>query len=355
MKEKQLGPTTILIRLLIINRKALFALLPTFFVVAQEKRGDSMKAKALKELTVKGILFFCAAFSIVIVLSIIIFLLNSGEPAVLGFFLHGLSIFNQPDFSEAGNGLAVLSSVDSTVYLATGGTALAFIIGLPCAIYMAEFADMRIRNFTKTSLEVLDGLPSIVIGIIGFNLLGIPASLYSFSGFLHRQLGFIGEGCGLYAWLILMIMTFPIIATLSEDALRAVPQDLREASLGVGATKWQTTTQVLIPTATPRILTAVLLALASAMGEMVAIYWVLKITVPTALLNSPFLILNPLEHSQTLSIILENSYTSTLDGFGAPDSGVFAVGLALFVMIGIVNIVIRIVLQGRSEATAEQL
>lgn len=315
-----------------------------------------MKAKALKELIVKGILFLCAAFSIVLVLFIFAFLANNGMPAVTGFFWYGLRIFDiGGTFSEAGSGLAILSAVDSTIYLAMGGTALAVVIGLPCAIYLAEFADMKIRNFTKTTLEVLDGFPSIVIGIIGFNLLGIPASVYSFSGFLHHQLGLIGEGCGLYAWLILMIMTFPIIATLSEDALRAVPQDLREASLGVGATKWQTTTNVLIPTAMPRILTSILLALASAMGEMVAIYWVLKVTIPTALLNSPWLILNPLEHSQTLSIILENSYTSTLDGFGAPGPSIFAVGLALFVMIGIVNVAIRMILRSRNQTTAEQL
>lgn len=315
-----------------------------------------MRRKALKELIVKGILFFCAAFSIILVLSIFIFLTNSGTPAVIGFFLHGLGIFNEGGgFSEVGSGAFILSAVDSTLYIAIGGTALAIVIGLPCAIYMAEFSDMRIRNFTKTALEVLDGFPSIVIGIIGFNLLGTPSSLYSFSGFLHHQLGLLGEGCELYAWLILMIMTFPIIATLSEDALRAVPQDLREASLGVGATKWQTTTQVLIPTAMPRILTAILLALASAMGEMVAIYWVLKITIPTALLNSPWLIINPLEHSQTLSILLENSYTSTLDGFGAPGSSVFAVGLALFVMIGLVNVVIRIILHRRGQTAMEEL
>ena len=68
-----------------------------------------------------------------------------------------------------------------------------------------------------------------------------------------------------------MIMSFPIIATISEDALRAVPQDLREASLGIGATKWQTTKEVLIPSAMPKILTSILLAIAAAMGEMVAL------------------------------------------------------------------------------------
>ena len=64
---------------------------------------------------------------------------------------------------------------------------LAVIIGLPCAIYMAEFADMRIRNSTKTSLEVLDGFPSIVIGILGWDLLASPSTHYTFTYFLHTH------------------------------------------------------------------------------------------------------------------------------------------------------------------------
>ena len=82
-------------------------------------------------------------------------------------------------------------------------------------------------------------------------------------------------------------MSFPEIATISEDALRAVPNDLREASLGIGATKWQTVKEVLVPSAMPRILILFLLALAAAMGEMVAIQWVVGGTVSSALFNSP--------------------------------------------------------------------
>ena len=99
----------------------------------------------------------------------------------------------------------------------------------------------------------------------------------------------------LIRWIILMIMSFPVIATISEDALRAVPQDLREASLGLGATKWQTTRYVSLPNASSRIVTAILLAFAAAMGEMVAINYVLVGTFTTAELNNLFLGLNPIE------------------------------------------------------------
>ena len=202
-----------------------------------------MNSKQFKERLIKYSLFICAAFSTFVVAFIFVFLANSSWPAVLGFFTNGLSWFNQGGFnSEAGHSFVILTNIDTTVYLAVGATVLAVIFGLPCAIYMAEFSDMKLRNFTKTTMEVLDGFPSIVIGIIGFTILAEPKNSYTFSGFLHSQAGgILGGGCDLYAWLILMLMAFPVIATISEDALRAVPQELREASLGLGATRLETT------------------------------------------------------------------------------------------------------------------
>ena len=163
------------------------------------------------------------------------------------------------------------------------------------------------------------------------------------------------EGCDLYGWLILLVMSFPIIATISEDALRSVSQDLREASLGLGATKWQTTREVLLPSAMPRILTAILLALAAAMGEMVALNWVLNGAITSALVQSPsYLILNPLIQSKTLSIIMEIGYTSAMDSTCCPGPSIYAVGFILFVMIGAVNIAARMSLANRSKRMTEQ-
>ena len=257
---------------------------------------------------IKISLFLCAAFSIIVVLFIFGFLFDRCYPAVEGVFSTGINWFNQGGLNGVvGSGRLVVLYAESTVYLAAGATVLAVAVGVPCAIYMAEFSDMRIRNFTKTSLEALDGFPSIVIGLLGFALLVNPVSTYSFSGFLHAQAGQVFEGCDLYGWLILLIMSYPVIATISEDALRAVPQELREASLGIGATRWQTTREVLLPSAMPRILIAILLALAAAMGEMVALHFVLNGTISSSLLTSPLTILNPLARTSTLSIIMETS------------------------------------------------
>jgi ABC-type phosphate transport system permease subunit len=310
-----------------------------------------MNGKLLKEKLVKSILFICAAFSIILVLSIIGYLAYEGGPAVIGFFLHGTSIFNG---LSVGPGNAVLVSMGTTVYLAGGATVLAVIIGLPCAIYMAEFADMRLRNLTKTSLEVLDGFPSIVIGLLGWDLLVTPSTRYTFTYFLHTSSKMQFEGCVLFGWLILLVMSFPIIATISEDALRSVSQDLREASLGLGATKWQTTREVLLPSAMPRVVTAILLSLAAAMGEMVALNWVLNGTITPALVQSPsLLILNPLIQSKTMSILMENGYTSAMDSTGSPAAGIYAIGFILFVMIGAVNIAARMSLANRGKTMRE--
>lgn len=307
-----------------------------------------MTSKQLKEKTIKMTLFLCAGFSILLVLSIVGFLLYMGYPDITGLALHGILGFTT---SDIGSGRAVLADTEGTVDLAIGAAILAAAVGIPCAIYMAEFAGMKLRNFTKTSLEVLDGFPSIVIGLlIGYELLVSPTSKYSLTGFLMAHFGLVqNNGCILFGWLILLIMSFPVIATISEDALRAVPQDLREASLGLGATKWQTTRHVLLPSAKSRIFTSVLLALAAAMGEMVALQYVLLGTVPTALLFNPSLILDPFIKTGTLSIVMEQTYIGNLDASGPPGPGAYAAGCILLVMIGAVNIISRLLLANRGK------
>jgi len=160
------------------------------------------------------------------------------------------------------------------------------------------------------------------------------------------------QGCILFMWLILLIMSFPVIATISEDALRAVPSELREASLGIGATKWQTTKEVLLPVATPRILTAVLLALAAAMGETVAIQFVCGGTIAPLLMASPFsLVSHPLLASETLTIIVNNAYRSAMESGFIPVS-TFAEAFILFIIVGVVNIAARMFMASRSGSTS---
>jgi ABC-type phosphate transport system permease subunit len=310
----------------------------------------------LKERAIKVILFLCAAFSIFAVLSIIGYLLFGSMSIIGTFFLHGINVAFSGAAASVGTGPVVIEEIDGTIFTALGGTALAVCIGLPTAIYMAEFADMRLRNFAKTSLEVLDGFPSVVIGIIGFGLLVTPNSKYTFTHIidnLQTSQHLPTNECIFFAWLILMIMSVPVIATLSEDALRSVPNELREASLGLGATRWQTTREVLLPTAMSRIVTSILLALAAAMGEMVAINWVLRGTVASALIHNPVLILNPVYDTLTLSIAMENGYAAAGDLSATVPASVFALGFLVFVIVGVVNISARALLANRSKTATE--
>jgi ABC-type phosphate transport system permease subunit len=306
-----------------------------------------MYRKMLTEKLVKAILFACAAFAIIVVFFIFYYTLNQGKTDIAKLLLTGYASFNSV------NSHAAYYAAITTLYVAAVATLLAAAVGIPCAIYLAEFADMKFRNVTKTSIEVLDGFPSVVIGIVGWELLSNPQSSYSFTMFLS-SIGMHGySGCILFMWLILVIMSFPVIATISEDALRAVPQDLREASLGIGATKWQTTKEVLLPTATPRIVTSILLALAASMGETVAIYFVCGRTISPLITSPASLILHPLVASETLTIILNNSYASTLEG-GGPAPSAFAEAFILFVIIGAVIISTRFFMAHRSGGSTER-
>jgi len=304
-----------------------------------------MNIKMAKEKIVKSSLFVCAAFSIILVFAIIFYIIYNGSPDIDKFLLNGFNAFS----NQARIYHELLPAMSTTLYVSLGATALAVLIGLPCAIYMSEFSDMRLRNITKTSLEVLDGFPSIVIGIVGWEILTVPQSSYSLNSFLYSLGWKGGNGCILFGWLILMIMSFPIIATISEDALRSVPQDLREASLGLGATRWQTTKEVLLPSAKPRILASIMLALAAAMGETVALTFVLGGEFSRLIFASPINLISPLVQSQKLTIIINTNYESMLEGGLRAVPSIYSEAFVLFILIGLVNIIARVLItkQGR--------
>ena len=311
-----------------------------FSLVQGESRKQGPMDRNVKETIIKAILLACACFSVIIIFSIIGYTLWGGAPVIEDIIFHGSGAILNPIYGGNTNELA--DAMYTTMIVAAGGTALAIAVGLPIAIYMAEFSDMRLRNLTKTSLEVLDGFPSIVIGIAGaYTLLWAINNKYSLDVLLSKMGApdISGGGCIFFAWIILFIMSFPIVATISEDSLRAVSQDLREAALGIGATRWQTTTKVLLPVAWPRVLASILLSFAAAMGETVAIQFVLGNNF--AYIHSPFNLLNPLIPSATLSMVLNSRYKSALDSTGTTPTTAYAEAFILFIMIGLVNILVR--------------
>ena len=289
-----------------------------------------MSYKRLKENLIKYTLLACAISSTVIILYILYFMLSVGNSQIVGWIKYGMW---SPGYGY------MQSYVFGSVYIASGGTLLGLVIGLPCAIYMAEFADIKLRNVLKPVLEVLNGFPSVIIGLVGFYLLVTQVSVYGFG-----QFGYSTNGCILFGWLILGIMALPLIASVAEDSIRAVPYELKEASLGLGATKWQTTTRVLIPGAMSGILTSILLAFGSGIGETLALYWVIANRVPPPLSLSPFAGSNTL----TVFMLMNNGETGPV--LTNPTTiTLFGIAFVLFLITATINLAIRIALSKRGK------
>lgn len=275
-------------------------------------------SKSVKERLIKAIFFCCAVSSIGIVLLIIFVVTYGGYPVILNWFAYGFGMNWLPLSGQYGS----IPLIFTTFYLGVGATALATAIGLPCAIYLAEFADKRARNIIKPCLEILTGLPSVIIGLVGFVL--IVNVLVILTG--------VGPSM-LAAWIVVGVMSLPTVASISEDAIRAVPNELREAALALGATKWQTTRYVLLPTAKRGILASLILAMGAAVGETMAVIMVIGRSTP------PPITLNP--------IVTSNVITAELVGYWAESASIpeliqalFGLGFILFVIVGVLNLLI---------------
>jgi phosphate ABC transporter permease protein PstC len=275
--------------------------------------------KNLKEQLIKAILFVCAASSIGVVLLIMGAITYGGYPRIIDWLEHGFGMQFLPTVKQYG----IIPLIFSTFYLGVGATAVGGILGLPCAIYLAEFADMRLRNMLKPSLEILSGFPSVVIGLVGFYVVA------------NTLRNLTGSGVSmLAAWIVVGVMALPTIASISEDAIRAVPHDLKEASLAVGATRWQTMRHVLLPAAKSGILTSLILAMGAAVGETMAVLMVIG-----GVANPP-ITLDPLVRSTVMTTEIVQYW-----GYGSSNTEIlqsfFALGFILFLIVGVLNLIIR--------------
>lgn len=201
-------------------------------------------------------------------------------------------------------------------------------LGVACAIFMAKIAPRTVRGFMRPATDLFVGIPSVVYGWIGLTILRKPIQEYS---------GESGYGL-LLAGVILGIMILPTVIGISEDSLRALPGMLEEASYALGATRWQTIRQVLIPAAIPGLVTAVILAIARAIGETMAVQMVIG--------NSPQFPTSLFTPTSTLTseIVLDMGNTP----FGSTwNNSLFLMALTLLVFSLIMIILIRLVVQRR--------
>lgn len=199
-------------------------------------------------------------------------------------------------------------------------TALSLLFAVPfafaCAIHLAEFAAPRARAFLKPAIELLAGVPSVVYGFLGVTTI-VPAVRNTFGGS-----GFSVLGCAI----VLAVMTLPTIASVAYDALRAVPDTVRHASLALGATRWQTARRAVLPAAAPGLVAAVILGMGRAVGETMAVIMVAG--------NALIVPGSPLDPVRTLTshVALEMGYAT-----GAHREALFATGCVLFLIVMMLN------------------
>ncbi|MBP2047019.1 phosphate ABC transporter permease subunit PstC [Methanobacterium aggregans] len=268
-----------------------------------------MKDKIEEFLIEKG-LFITAISSVVITLLIIIFIFSEGLPSMESYGFLNFIFGSTWDPSSGQYG--VLPMIVGSL----GITALALLMSVPlsllCAVFMAEVAPQRMRKILKPVIETLAGIPSVVYGFFGLIVL-VP--------FMRTNFGGTGFSM-LTASIILTVMILPTIISVSEDALRSVPGEYKEASLALGATHWQTIKNVLFPAAVPGVITAIILGMGRAIGETLAV-----IMVAGNVAQFPNSILDPVR-ALTSNIALEMGYAT-----GIHYSALFGTAVVLFIII----------------------
>ncbi len=240
-----------------------------------------------RESIISGLWLLCALFAVVIVFFILLFLVWDGLPAFqeIGLvpFLTGTTW--SPTFVPPAYG--ILPLIVGTLLVTIGAMVIAVPLSIATAIYLSELAPYRVKVAVKPAIELLAGIPSVVYGFFGLIVL-VEFLRITFQ---------VPSGESMLAGAILLgIMSLPTIISVSEDAIAAVPREFREGSLALGATRWQTIRQVVVPAALSGITAAIILGMGRAIGETMA---VLMVTGNAAIIPSP--ITNVLSPVRTLT------------------------------------------------------
>ena len=221
-----------------------------------------MKAGEFKEIFITGLIKVCGYSAIIFVGMIFIFLFKEGSPALNRIPVQN---FLQLRWYPIEDYFGILPLIGGTFIVTIGAAIFSIPLGLASAVYIAEVAPRWAREILKPMVEILGGLPSVMLGFIGI-LIITPA--------LQRSLN-LPTGLSAFAGaLILGGMAIPTIVTVAEDALDAVPKTYRDAALAMGATRWQTIWKVTLPAAKSGVLTAVMLGVGRAIGETMTVMMV---------------------------------------------------------------------------------
>ena len=288
-----------------------------------------MKTKGARnalEVAMNIVFLICGLIAVAFVLFISVYLVLTGLPAIreigLVEFLFGrewASTAAEPKFG-------ILPFILTSVYGTAGAILIGVPIGLFCAIFLAKVAPPRLTAVVRPAVDLLAGIPSVVYGLVGMIVL-VPAV---------REWFHLPDGASLFAAiLVLAVMILPSIISVSETALKAVPPEYEEASLGLGATWIETVFRVSVPTASSGIAASVVLGIGRAIGEAMAILMVAgNVANMPSLFNSVKFL--------TTAVASEMSYSA-----GLQRQALFSIALVLFLFIMLINVILNTLLKGK--------
>ncbi|MCH2128840.1 MAG: phosphate ABC transporter permease subunit PstC [Pirellulaceae bacterium] len=282
------------------------------------ERRRSARSLRTRESAVMAGLTFCGAFSVLTTITIVVVLsvqmlrfFGMEEVSVVEFFT--TSQWNPLLGKEKHFG--IWSLVSGTLLVTAVAMLLALPLGLITAVYLSEYSPRGVRAFLKPTLEVLAGIPTVVYGFFALTV-------------ITPGLKFFHEGFNVYnafsAGIAVGILCLPTVSSLAEDALQAVPRALREGAYSLGATKFDVSVKVVLPAALSGIVSAVLLAVARAIGE--------TMIVALAAGSMPRLTVDPRQEVQTMTGFMVQMALGDVSNFDVEYMSMYAVAAVLFVM-----------------------
>jgi phosphate transport system permease protein len=314
-------------------------------IIAYRSINKNLRARNLVEGTVKIFLIACSTVAILttlgIVLSVLFEALIFFQSVNFSEFLFGLQwspqIAMRVDQAGSSGAFGAVPVFVGTLLIALIAMAVAIPVGLLAAIYLSEYATSRMRAWAKPMLEILAGIPTVVYGF--FAALTVAPLIRNIGEAMGLQ---VASESALAAGLVMGIMIIPFVSSLSDDVIHAVPQSMRDGSLGLGATRFETIMYVIIPAALPGIVGSILLAVSRAIGETM-------IVVMAAGLSAN-LTFNPLEAVTTVTVQIVTLLVGDQE-FDSPKTlAAFALGLLLFVFTLFLNfIALRVVRRYREQ------
>ena len=277
-----------------------------------------------REKMVRLVMFVCASISIFAILLIVLFIFRDSLPAMRHLGIGKL--FFSTNYNPQTGDYGMLAFIWGTILTTLGALVIGAPLGIGTAVFLDQIAPESAGRVVRRGIELLAGIPSVVIGWFGLILL-VP--------FLRRITGTSGYGV-FAAVLVLVVMVLPTITTLSAETLKSLPLELKEASVAMGATRWQTIYRVLLPSAREGLLIAVILGMGRAIGETMAVQMVIG--------NARAMTFSPFGRTSTLTTRV---ITDMAEASGVGRSALFAMALVLLLLAMFLIVVIRFVSRER--------